>query len=65
MNRLAPLPLQVALPSLSPLWVEQRRHQIMAPPLPNAIRGLPAVGVAVALTVVGFLTEGGKIRGIE
>jgi hypothetical protein len=48
---------QAALPSLSP-WVEQRRHQIMAPPLPNAIRRPRAVGLALA--VVGLLAWGAK-----
>ncbi len=53
---------QAALPSLSP-WVEQRRHQIMVPPLPNAIRMPRAVGLALA--VVGLLAWGGEMRGIE
>jgi hypothetical protein len=48
---------QAALPSLSP-WVEQRRHQIMAPPLPNAIRRPRAVGLALA--VVGLPAWGAK-----
>ncbi len=39
---------QAALPSLSP-WVEQRCHQIMAPPLPNAMRRPRAVGLALAV----------------
>jgi hypothetical protein len=51
---------QAALPSLSP-WVEQRHHQIMAPPLPNAILRLQAIGLALA--VVGLLAWGGKMRG--
>ena len=51
-----------ALPSLSP-WVEQWHHQIMAPPLPEAIRRPRAVGLALA--VVGFLAWGGEMRGIE
>ncbi len=51
-----------ALPPLSP-WVEQWRHQIMAPPLPNAMRRPQAVRVALA--VVGLLAWGGKIKGIK
>ena len=51
-----------ALPSLSP-WVEQRHHQIMAPPLPDTIRRRRAVGLALA--VVGLLAWGGEMRGIE
>jgi hypothetical protein len=51
-----------ALPPLTP-WVEQWRHQIMAPPLPNAMRRPWAIGVALA--VVGLLAWGGEIRGIE
>jgi hypothetical protein len=58
---LATLP-QAALPSLYP-WVEQRRRQIMAPPLPNAIRRPRAAGLALAL--VGLLAWGGEMRGIE
>ncbi len=53
---------QAALSSLSP-WVEQWCHQIKAPRLPNAIRRLRAVGLALA--VVGLLAWGGKMRGIE
>jgi hypothetical protein len=53
---------QVALPSLSP-WVEQRRHQTMAPPLPNAICRPQAI--RIALTVVGLVAWGGKVRGIK
>jgi hypothetical protein len=49
-------------PSLSP-WVEQWRHQIMAPLLPNAMRRPQAIGVALA--VIGLLAWGGKIRGIK
>ncbi len=52
----------VALPPLYP-WVEQWHHQIMAPPLPNAMRRPQAIGVALA--VVGLLAWGGEIRGIE
>jgi hypothetical protein len=46
-----------ALSSLSP-WVEQWHHQIMAPPLPEAIHRPRAVGLA--LTVVGLLAWGGR-----
>jgi hypothetical protein len=53
---------QAALPSLSP-WVEQQLHQIMAPPLPNAIRRPQAVGLALA--VIGLLAWGGEMRGIK
>jgi hypothetical protein len=48
-----------ALPPLSP-WVEQWRHQIMALLLPNAMRRLRPIRVALA--VVGLLAWGGKIR---
>ncbi len=42
-------------------WVEQWRHQIMAPPIPNAmLRPRP---VRVALAVIGLFAWGGKIRG--
>ncbi len=51
-----------ALPPLSP-WVEHWRHQIMVPPLPNAMRRPQAVRVALA--IVNLLAWGGKIRGIE
>ncbi len=53
---------QVALPSLSP-WVEQRPHQNMVPPLPNARRRPQAVGLALA--VVDLLPWGGEMRGIK
>ncbi len=53
---------QAALPSLSP-WVEQRCHQIIVPPLPNAIHRLRAVGLALA--VIGLLAWGDKMRGIK
>ncbi len=56
-----PYPL-AALPPLSP-WVEQWCHQIMVPPLPNAMCRLRAIGVALA--VVGLLGWGSKIRGIK
>ena len=42
---------------LSLSWVEQRHHQIMVPPLPNAIYRSLAVGLALA--VVGLLAWGG------
>ncbi len=57
-----PSPYPQRLCPLSP-WVEQRRPQILALPLHNAIRRLQAVGLA--LDVVGSLIWGGKMRGIE
>jgi hypothetical protein len=57
-----PYPPAALLP-LSP-WVEQWRQQIMALPLPNAMRRPRAIGVALA--VVGLLAWGGKmVKGIE
>ncbi len=47
----------VALPSLSP-WVEKWHHQIMAPLLPDTIRRLRVVRLALA--VVGLLAWGGR-----
>ncbi len=44
-------------------WVEQWRHQIVVPPLPNTMRRPRAVRVALA--VVGLLAWGSKIRGIK
>jgi hypothetical protein len=44
-------------------FVEQWCHQIMAPLLPNAMRRLQAIGVALA--VIGLLAWGGKISGIK
>ncbi len=52
----------MALPPLSS-WVEQWRHQIMAPLLPNAMCRPRAIRVALA--VVGLLAWGGEIRGIK
>jgi hypothetical protein len=49
-------PTKAALPSLSPR-IEQQHHQIMVPPLPNAVWRPRAVGVALA--VVGLLVCGG------
>jgi hypothetical protein len=59
-NEPPPYPQQL-LP-LSP-WVEQRRPQILAPPLHIAIRRLRAVGLA--LNVVGSLIWGREMKGIE
>ncbi len=53
---------RAALPSLSP-WVGQRCHQIMAPPLPIAMRRRRSIGVALA--VVGLLFLGGLVTKIE
>jgi hypothetical protein len=47
---------------LSP-WVEQQHPQIMAPPLPNSICRLQAIGLAI--DVVGSLIWGCKTRGIK
>ncbi len=57
-----PLPYPQRLCPLSP-WVEQRRPQILAPPLPNAIRRLQAI--KLVLDVIGSLIWGGKMRGIK
>jgi hypothetical protein len=57
-----PPPYPQRLRPLSP-WVEQRRPQVLAPPLPNAIRRSRAVGLA--RDVVGSLIWGGKMIGIE
>ncbi len=46
-----------SLLSLSP-WVEQWYHQIMVPPLPDTIRRLRAIGLA--LSVVGLLAWEGQ-----
>ena len=43
--------------------VDQRRHQIMAPLLPNVMRKPRAI--RLAFTVVGSLTWEVEIRGVE
>ena len=59
-NELLPYPQWLC--PLSP-WVEQQRPQILAPPLPNAIRRLQAI--KLVLDVIGSLIWGGKMRGIK
>ena len=56
------LPYPERLCPLSP-WVGQRCDQIMAPPLPIAMRRRRAIGVALA--VVGLLVWGGLVTKIE
>ena len=43
--------------------VDQQRHQIMAPLLPNTMRKPQAIGLAFA--VIGSLAWGVKMRGVK